>query len=194
MSRRFAVFALALALIAPLLGVSCQKKPPTEPAPDVVRDARGDEDAATDEPVAREIDSEPFDRDKVERAEVAEPAGGTAAELNRRGVLATVYFGFDSSELGDDARAVLKRNADWLNANARWNVVVQGHCDERGTIEYNIALGDRRARTVRDYLGSLGVAANRVRVVSYGEERPADPGHGEASWARNRRAEFVIED
>jgi peptidoglycan-associated lipoprotein len=88
---------------------------------------------------------------------------------------------------------VLQQNGDWLLGNPQYNIRIEGHCDERGTIEYNLALGERRASAVRDYLVSLGVDAFRIRIVSYGEEDPADPGHDEAAWARNRRGVFVIE-
>lgn len=193
MRRAWLVLAVILVVLVAAGGSCPPKKPASPPAPDedaASRARAGDED----EPVAREIASEPFDRDAVERGEVDESASGTAAELNRKGVLETVYFEFDSSELSESSRQTLQRNADWLVANPRWSVAVEGHCDERGTIEYNIALGDRRARTVRDYLASLGVAPDRIRVVSYGEENPVEPGHDESAWAKNRRAEFVIED
>ena len=111
-----------------------------------------------------------------------------------RGELKTIYFGYDKDELTDAARSILRQNANWLKANPQWNVVLEGHCDERGTIEYNLALGQRRANSVRSYMASLGVDASRVRTVSYGEERPADNGHNEAAWAKNRRAESKVED
>jgi len=114
-------------------------------------------------------------------------------ELNERGVLATVYFEFDKSDLSDETRATLRRNAEWLKSNPQYRIVIEGHCDERGTIEYNLALGQRRANAVREYLVSQALPANRMRVVSYGEERPAKLGHDEETWKWNRRAEFVIE-
>jgi peptidoglycan-associated lipoprotein len=117
----------------------------------------------------------------------------TIAELNAQGILATVYFDFDKSDLTDETRRVLRENAAWLKANGEYGIVIEGHCDERGTIEYNLALGQRRAMAVQDYLVNLGVGADRMRNKSYGEEQPADPGHDEAAWSRNRRAVFVIE-
>ena len=118
----------------------------------------------------------------------------SAAAINQRGELKTIYFGYDKDELTDAARATLRQNANWLKANPQWNVVLEGHCDERGTIEYNLALGQRRANSVRSYMASLGVEASRVRTVSFGEERPVDNGHNEAAWAKNRRAESKVED
>ena len=100
----------------------------------------------------------------------------------------TVYFGFDSSELAGDAQAVLDRQAAFLNVNPTMVVIIEGHADERGTREYNLALGDRRAVAVRDYLLAKGLNAARVRTVSYGKERPAVSGSNEDSWAKNRRA------
>lgn len=113
-------------------------------------------------------------------------------ELNARGVLKTVFFDFDSSELRSDARTTLQGNADWLKRNAARYVEIGGHCDERGTIEYNLALGSRRANIVKDYLSNLGVTGGRLEPVSYGEERPVDTGHAEGAWSKNRRADFRI--
>jgi peptidoglycan-associated lipoprotein len=112
-------------------------------------------------------------------------------ELNRK--LRTIYFDFDSSELSSTARSTLSQNAEVLKAYPDHGVIVEGHCDERGTIEYNLALGERRASSVRDYLVGLGVDRSRVRIITYGEERPADPGHTEANWSKNRRAAFKAE-
>lgn len=103
----------------------------------------------------------------------------------------TIYYDYDSSALRDDARETLKHNADVINANPGPMILVAGHCDERGTQEYNLALGERRAQAAREYLVSLGVPADRVITVSYGEEQPANPGHDESAWAQNRRAEFL---
>lgn len=104
-----------------------------------------------------------------------------------------VYFAFDSSALDENAQRVLARKADYINANAGMNVLVQGYCDERGTPEYNLALGERRAQSAKGYLVNLGIDAARLSTVSYGEENPVDMGHNEEAWAKNRRAQFVIE-
>ena len=98
----------------------------------------------------------------------------------------------DSAALTDEARTILEKHALWLQGQRELRVIVEGHCDERGTVEYNLALGEQRARAVRDYLASLGVAAARLKVVSYGKERPLDPGSDEAAMARNRRAHFNV--
>ena len=104
----------------------------------------------------------------------------------------TVYFGYDSSALSADAEATLMRQAAFLNANPAVTVTLEGHCDERGTREYNLALGERRGSAARDFLLAQGVDSARIRVVSYGKERPAVSGSSEGSWARNRRAATVI--
>lgn len=103
-----------------------------------------------------------------------------------------IYFDYDKSELKPEAQAVLKKKAEWLKANAAFKVKVEGHCDERGTQEYNLALGDRRAKAAEKFLNALGIAANRMTTVSYGEEKPADPGHDEKAWGKNRRDEFKL--
>jgi peptidoglycan-associated lipoprotein len=103
-----------------------------------------------------------------------------------------IYFDFDKSELKPEARAILEKKASWLRANDRYKVRIEGHCDERGTNEYNLALGERRANSALKYLNALGVSVDRVSTISYGEERPADPGHNQAAWAKNRRDEFKL--
>tara|TARA_B100000989_G_scaffold234532_1_gene181322 strand:- start:82 stop:579 length:498 start_codon:yes stop_codon:yes gene_type:complete len=103
-----------------------------------------------------------------------------------------VFFAYDSSTLDSSAQATLRAQADWLNNNPAVDVTLEGHADERGTREYNLALGERRANAAKNYLVSLGVDRGRITVVSYGKERPAVLGHDEAAWAQNRRAVTVI--
>jgi peptidoglycan-associated lipoprotein len=103
-----------------------------------------------------------------------------------------VFFDYDSSELTPAGLAALDENALLLRRNSTWAITVEGHCDERGTAEYNLALGERRAVTARAYLVSLGLSASRLRSVSYGKEFPFDPGRDESAYAKNRRAHFVI--
>jgi peptidoglycan-associated lipoprotein len=105
--------------------------------------------------------------------------------------LQVVYFAYDSFQLDDGARAALDQNARLLRENATLNVSVDGHCDERGTVEYNQALGQKRAEAVQQYLMDQGIAATRLRAISYGKERPAADGHDESAWSRNRRVEFT---
>ena len=104
----------------------------------------------------------------------------------------TVYFGYDSSALSDDAQATLSRQAGFLKGNPALTVTIEGHCDERGTREYNLALGERRAAAMRDYLLAQGINPARIRVISYGKERPVASGSNETSWSKNRRAATVL--
>ncbi len=104
----------------------------------------------------------------------------------------TVYFDYDSYRVTGAGRDALNSNIAWLKSNPNATVQVEGHCDERGTTEYNLALGERRANAARDYMVKSGISRSRISVISYGEERPADPGHDESAWSKNRRAAFVI--
>jgi peptidoglycan-associated lipoprotein len=113
-------------------------------------------------------------------------------ELNRDSPFRPVFFELDEAELDDVGRKTAQSNADLLKKYQSWVVTVEGHCDERGTAEYNLALGERRAVSVKTYLVSLGIAPDRIRTVTYGKEFPFDPGHNENAWAKNRRAHFVI--
>src|SRR5262245_25643743 len=103
-----------------------------------------------------------------------------------------VFFDYDSYTLRDDARAALDADAKLLRQNASVKIVIEGHCDERGTAEYNQALGERRAQAAKDYLVQAGIEAARLQTISYGKERPFDPGHDEAAWSKNRRAHFAL--
>ena len=107
--------------------------------------------------------------------------------------LGDVFFDFDKSALRTDAVEQLKTNANWIQASGARRVSVEGHCDERGTNEYNLALGERRANSTKDYIVNLGVEPARIKTVSYGEEKPFAEGHNEDAWAQNRRAHFVAE-
>lgn len=117
---------------------------------------------------------------------------GGSSDTGKAGGLQTVYFGFDSSALDNDVKETIKGNADFLKKMASVDIQVEGHCDERGGRQYNLALGERRAKAVRDYLVALGVPAKRISVISYGSERPSAEGSDESAWAKNRRANFVV--
>jgi peptidoglycan-associated lipoprotein len=123
---------------------------------------------------------------------------GLTLELNgdsdssKAGGLKTVYFDFDSSNIEGDTKSALQGNADYLKANANVDIQIEGHCDERGGRQYNLALGERRAKAVRDYLVALGVESKRLSTISYGSERPKAEGSSEEAWSQNRRANFVV--
>ena len=121
-----------------------------------------------------------------------EIASRSLEELNRSLLLEPVFFVLDSAELDERGRQAVQANADMLARFPTWAVTIEGHCDERGTPEYNLALGERRALAAQRYLVELGLDAGRVQTVSYGKEFPFDPGHDESAWAANRRAHFVI--
>lgn len=108
------------------------------------------------------------------------------------GPLGDVFYEFDSSELSAEAQNQLRENATWMGNNAAASTMIEGHCDERGTSEYNMALGERRAANAKEYIVRLGIPSSRIETVSYGEEKPFAAGHDESAWSKNRRAHFVI--
>lgn len=143
------------------------------------------DDPKPEEPVsAQQAVEEPAAPPPVEVEPAPEPVQTFSPE--------TVYFAFDDYSLSSEAQASLAAMADYLNANMSVTVQVEGHCDERGSIEYNLALGDQRAQAVKQYLVNSGVDSNRVNTISFGEDRPAVDGNDESSWSQNRRAEFVV--
>ena len=114
--------------------------------------------------------------------------------MNReRFINADIFFEFDSSTISTEAEAILRAKAEWMQRNPSLAIVIEGHCDNRGTTEYNLALGERRAEGVKRFLIDLGVSETRIRTISYGEERPLDRGDGEAAWSKNRRAHFEFD-
>ncbi len=114
------------------------------------------------------------------------------SDSGRAGALQTVYFAFDSSALSTSTRQALARNAEFLKNNPNVSIQIEGHCDERGGVQYNLALGERRAMAVKNYLSALGVSSSKMSTISYGKERPLAFGHDESSWSQNRRANFVV--
>jgi len=147
--------------------------PPVPPGP------RGDQPVVDNRPSTPALADEAVD-------------GRNLEELNRDSPLRPAFFPLDSSDLDDAARAVVAGNADILKRNPRWVITIEGHCDERGTAEYNLALGERRALAAKNYLISLGITDARVKTVSYGDEFPFDRGQSDDAWSKNRRAHFVI--
>jgi peptidoglycan-associated lipoprotein len=186
-SVAFRIAAVLLMVSAPFITVSCAKKvvetegqlrPPTEtvqPGQQGTAPSISQQQAAG-APSERTLTEEQFkSRPEVMRFE------------NR-----DIYFDFDKYDLSSQARQILSEKAEFLEAHPDVRILIEGHCDERGTSEYNLALGERRAASAKQYLMSLGISADRISTVSYGEERPLDPGHTEEAWAKNRRAHFEI--
>jgi peptidoglycan-associated lipoprotein len=114
------------------------------------------------------------------------------SDSGKAGALRTVYFAFNSAALSSDTQSALSNNAEFLKNNTSVEVQVEGHCDERGGVQYNIALGEKRAQAIKRYLVSMGVASSRISTVSYGKERPIAFGHDESAWGQNRRGNFVV--
>jgi peptidoglycan-associated lipoprotein len=165
--------------------VAPSKKTTPPPAPEAVRPA-----PSPPEPVR----SEPITETPAKESTIAPETSttATAGSDQLQGELQKIYFNFDSADLSDDSRSNLSKNAEMLSKRAGVKIRIEGNCDERGSDEYNMALGERRARAARDYLVNLGVQGERISIISYGEEKPVDPGHDEAAWAKNRRDEFII--
>ena len=114
------------------------------------------------------------------------------SDSNKAGALKTVYFDYSSAAIAGNTKDTLNANAEFLKKNASVKVQVEGHCDERGSVQFNLALGEKRAKSVRDYLVAQGVAAGRITVISLGKEKPVSFGHDEESWSKNRRANFLV--
>jgi peptidoglycan-associated lipoprotein len=132
------------------------------------------------------------ERLKAEMEAEVKPQIAREAEVKAIPELEDIHFDFDKSDIRADARDTLQKNAEWLQKNPDVKIQIEGHCDERGTAEYNLALGDRRAMSTKKYLISLGVSAERIYTISYGEELPIDTGHNEDAWAKNRRGHFLV--
>lgn len=179
--RRFRMVLLIAGLALVVAGCSGQEPPDTEP-----EDTAPTVEAPDEEP---ERDTEPPEAGDWEEREPARNVL-TPEQINQMQILRTIHFDYDRSEIRTDQRPVLQQNAQWLREHPGVTILVEGHCDERGTREYNQALGERRANAARQYLISLGVESDRIQVISYGEERPTAQGSNEEAWAQNRRAEF----
>ena len=126
---------------------------------------------------------------------VAEPeeAAETGGKFLPVPELDDVFFDLDQSLLTEEAQKILQKNAEWLRSHPQLRILIEGHCDERGTVEYNLALGERRAQSAKDYLANLGISSDRISIISYGKEKPFVVGHSEEAWAQNRRAHFLLQ-
>ena len=168
--------AMVIMIAASLTTIGCKKRARVEPPP------------PPPPPVEQPVVTPPPPPDTT---------GQAARELQARmdadrARIQTVYFDYDKSDIRADQRDKVKTNADIFRTWTNWQVNIEGHCDERGTNEYNLALGERRATAAKQALVAEGIAGTRITTISYGEERPVDPGHDEAAWAHNRRAEYKV--
>jgi|SRR6185295_894869 len=192
MNRKWMIWIAVPVLLTFLYG--CPKKKPATPPADLNVDTTTVPAPAPTPTQPEEVQqpAAPEVNDQAEDPLLSSDLQVVNDELRRRGFSPDIYFDYDESTLTDDNRDKLSRNADLLKSNPQFAVTIEGHCDERGTNEYNLALGDRRANAVRDYLGSLGVAGDRLRTISFGEERPVCTTSEESCWSQNRRAHMVI--
>lgn len=186
---------LAIALVlAAALAAGCAKKQTVKsgtesgtPAPEAAAPAPGTGESAVKETPVTEAPAAP-----MMTAKEAEAARGVAVTQEKPSQFEDVRFDFDKSTLREDGKRICQQVAAYMKSNPRATLVIEGHCDERGTAEYNLALGERRATAVKSYLESLGVPKAAISTVSFGKERPLDPGHNEDAWAKNRRAHFLL--
>jgi peptidoglycan-associated lipoprotein len=181
---------IVLAAVVALSAGACHKKVPPvarpiPPPPPVTAPA---------EPVRPPAPPAPAQEPIQPPAPIVEDKMLTASldEINKNSPLRPIFFEYDSSDVSQEAQRTLEANAEVIKKYKSWVITIEGHCDERGTAEYNLALGERRSVSARTYLVSLGIPAERLRVVSYGKEFPFDPGHNEEAWAKNRRDHFVV--
>jgi peptidoglycan-associated lipoprotein len=183
MQRRSLGVLVGLMIAMMLVTVSCQKQQTQSTSPDTP-DVEVTETMAQEETAGQEvIDQEAIEAENVRREQ---------ERLRSIFISENIYFEFDDASLTPMAQEVLRSKAVWMQNSAETGAIIEGHCDERGTAEYNLALGDRRAQGVKSFLVDLGIASNRLTTISYGEEMPVDPRADEEAWSKNRRAQFTI--
>jgi peptidoglycan-associated lipoprotein len=192
MLTRCSQLAFSFLLVAAVALSGCAKRPATTQAA-----APAPTGAATSTAAAPPADSQQLQSGGASSGGTATPAPTTTArpavqDFAAVADLTDVFFDFDKYDIRPNDAKTLDANANWLKSNPNHLVLIEGHCDERGTNEYNLALGERRAKSTMNYLVSQGVQANRITIISYGEERPQCTEHTEACWAKNRRAHFLV--
>jgi peptidoglycan-associated lipoprotein len=192
------IIATSLAMTLLVLAPACKSSKKNVPPPTTVPETTSAAPSVDPPPAPAETAVQQKDFVEETPTAVEETFPADIEELNRyvqnKGYIRDAFFNYDEATLDDAAQTALSTSATWLKAKegAGYSLLVEGHCDERGTEQYNLALGDRRANTAKDYLATLGVDARRMRTVSYGEERPFEEGHDEAAMAQNRRAHLVL--
>ncbi len=181
-------------LIVPVLvlfvSFGCAQKATVKPEAEQPQKEQKAEETKVQKPA--EAAPEAQKESKIEKAETIKSEEAEAAQPGEEGLFKDIHFDFDKYNIQDTYRSDLKSVATWMRKNTAAKLSVEGHCDDRGTNEYNLALGDRRAKAVKDYLVSLGVPSSRIATISYGEEKPLCTEHTEECWAKNRRAHFVV--
>ena len=188
--RKKILIVLALTLIIPglLFTASCAKK---EMKKENMAAQQAEKEAAMKAAAEKQKQEEMMKQRAMEEEKLKEQARMKQEAMDAF-VNEDIHFDFDSATLTPEAQEILKKKAQWLQDNPDKGTTIEGNCDERGTNEYNLALGDKRAASAKAFLVDLGISASRLTTISYGEERPIDPGHNEAAWAKNRRDHFAI--
>jgi len=201
--RELGVFTCVLCLTF-VFATGCAKKQVLQGETAVGKQAGAEVKATTEKPglTAEELAArEKALKEQAEKELLAREQAAAAAEKASREsvavakegeVLVDIYFEFDSFSLTPESREILQKHADWLSGHPNYSLIIEGHCDDRGTTEYNLALGERRAAETMKFLVELGIDKSRIKTISYGEEMPLDPAENEAAWAKNRRVHFVV--
>ena len=190
--KSFIITILILCIGLILMG--CPKKTVVKDEPSVKKEESAAVKAEADR-IAREREArarEEAAKKELEKSLVAKKEPGIEGVVFESSLLKDIYFDFDRYDVRPEDAPILKENAVLLKKYPNVKIQIEGHCDERGTIEYNLALEERRANSTKNYLVSLGIPPERISIISYGEEKPFDPGHGEEAWAKNRRAHTII--
>jgi peptidoglycan-associated lipoprotein len=189
MMRRYCLLVVAIAALVAVSSCAKKKPPvarPTTPPPASTGPNAGNRPPAPPEPVREPVPvpAEPLASDTLASSDID--------AINKNSPFQPVFFALDQDTIDSAGQQSLNNNAELMKKYPTWVITIEGHADERGTAEYNLALGERRALAARNYLVSLGISADRLRTVSYGKEFPFEPGHDESSWSKNRRAHFVV--
>ncbi len=178
--KKLLILSLAVILVFSF-SVSCKKKPKEVPPPPP---------QAKEQPKVEKVEQPPVQQPQLSEEDIF--LQKSLEQINKEKPLANVYFDYDKATIRDDGKTVLETNAAWLKRFKTVKILIEGHCDERGTEEYNLALGEKRAKAAQDYLTTLGISADRMKIISYGKSQPVDPGHNESAWQKNRRDQFMI--
>ena len=196
MKRQLLMHVMMAVLVAGLVTMAACSKPTVADPGAMTQVQSGETDAERaarlETERAARLEAERIKAQQLKARQLKAQRQAQIIEAKSRFLNQNILFDFDSAELTGQAKVLLREKADWLQANPSETVMIEGHCDERGTTVYNLALGERRANTVRTYLVNLGVSPRRLGTVSYGEEKPLDPAPTEAAYRINRRAQFVV--
>ncbi|MFB0565055.1 MAG: peptidoglycan-associated lipoprotein Pal [Candidatus Aminicenantaceae bacterium] len=177
--KKITIFSLCCILVFLFL-ISCRAKVEEAPPPPQVEE----------QPKVEEVKEPPVKKPELTEEEIF--MSKSLEELNREQHLRMIHFDFDRYFIREDAKPVLDANSALLKKYPTLKILIEGHCDERGTEEYNLALGERRAKSTLDYLVALGISEGRMKIISYGKSQPLDPGHNEVAWQTNRRSQLLI--